>query len=80
MILGYPTNDMVLGFQGHRLGLGLMHQQHYCLLTVIVEIRTRDLWRSGRNWTVRRQTNYKSSQVSQVAFNCITSVALAYSE
>jgi len=28
MNLGHPTNDMVLGFQGHRLGLGLRQQQY----------------------------------------------------
>jgi len=28
MSLGYPRNDMVLGFQGHGLGLGLRQQQY----------------------------------------------------
>ena len=28
MILGYPRNDIVLGFEGHRLGLELRQQQY----------------------------------------------------
>ena len=28
MTLGYPTNDMVLWFRGHILGLGLRQQQY----------------------------------------------------
>ena len=28
MILGYPRNDVVLGFQGHRLRLGLRQEKY----------------------------------------------------